>query len=227
MALELNNRVFQHFVECQATLLHVLVYNGYEDLALREIHQHSLPSGPPSTSGRYIDAQCGSSGTSLHIAVERDNVRLIRMFLSNGADPNAQCDGLGTALHVAVNGKDTEIGRTILSSGADPNTSCDGLGTALHVVASRCSTMRKHPSSPPSHQFWTNWAHKGDRPRLEENILLATGEFISALLSSGADINRQCGGKGTALHVAVKHSDTNIINLLLTNGADINICSEN
>ena len=131
--------------------------------------------------------------TPLHrAAVYNENVEVVRVLISAGAEVNAQNSRRWdcyrcTPLHLAVlYNKNPAVIETLLRAGADPNMQSDSNNTSLH---------------------WAAW--KNRKP-----------EVIKALLRSGADPNVQSESKNTPLHTAARYSTPEVVEALLAAGAD-------
>jgi hypothetical protein len=66
-----------------------------------------------STGERYIDVPCGKIGTALHIAINHNNTRIVRILLAGSADTEAPCR-FGTPLDFAISRQKTPCARTLL-----------------------------------------------------------------------------------------------------------------
>ncbi|KAH7417391.1 hypothetical protein BKA64DRAFT_299615 [Cadophora sp. MPI-SDFR-AT-0126] len=104
---------------------------------------------------------------------------------------------LGTPLYSATYSGQCSTAMTLLASGADVNAIGGGLGTALHAA------------------IWDN------------------SDMIEPLLLSGAQINAVTGYHGTALNTAIirvgralTKAGLDVISLLISRGADVNLCPE-
>jgi ankyrin repeat protein len=73
-------------------------------------------------------------------AAERDDLEMVKLLLSHGADPSLPVEGapLGQALWTAVYQNQPEMAKLLLEHGANPNTSPESSGSALFQA-------RKHP----------------------------------------------------------------------------------
>jgi hypothetical protein len=98
------------------TALHVLVDNQLESLVQRKLQIHA--TADEQTLDEYINARCGSLGTALHLAVERNNITIIRALISGGADVDSHCENLGTPLNYAMLLERAESVEVLLQLGA-------------------------------------------------------------------------------------------------------------
>lgn len=184
-----------YLAENNATLLHVLVKHGYKNLARRELKRYLEFAGQHRPREAFANAQCKSRGTALHIAINDDENEMAFMLVANGFDVNAQVDSMGTPLVVAVNRQNTEVIQCLLTKGADSNISCGHLGTALHTLAHRTNLFLL----------------------FELRVAARAGEARSRT----PDSNTRQPDFGS-VYAFVDKTDMFILQLLLSNGADVN-----
>lgn len=100
----------------RATSLHILVDNQMENLVRRVLQLHAKDDA--KTFDGYINAQCGGLGTALHIAVDCNNVAIIRALITSGAHVDFHCETIGTPLDYAMLLERTESIKVLLQLGA-------------------------------------------------------------------------------------------------------------
>jgi len=139
--------------------------------------------------------------TPLYSACEKKNYRLAKLLLDYNADPNLNmAEGDKTPLHLVTSPYDDGINfqllKLLVHCGANVNAYTDIGTTALHQLC-----------------FPAN-----------NDISCEVAEF---LIQNGADVNiHHCSKKYTALHFALITRNKNLVWLLVTSGADLNIpCS--
>lgn len=132
--------------------------------------------------------------TPLHLAVETENVKIIKLLLKAGADTNSKDVNENTPLHVAVRVKNINILQLLLEAGANVNAKNCLESTPLHSAV-----------NPP---LGTS---------VDVNIL-------KILLEAGADVNAKEYDEFTPLHAVLESgfSDVKILKLLLDAGANVN-----
>nr|WIK87644.1 ankyrin repeat protein [Oriental turtle dovepox virus] len=54
-------------------------------------------------NGASVNELYQTNNTPLHIAVEKDNTRIVKVLLENGSGPNARDINKYTPLHIAMN----------------------------------------------------------------------------------------------------------------------------
>jgi hypothetical protein len=99
-----------------ATSLHVLVDNQMESLVQRELQIHATDD--QWTLGDYLNSECGQLGTALHLAVERNNIAIVRALITSGANVDFRCENLGTPLDYAILLERTDSIDVLLQFGA-------------------------------------------------------------------------------------------------------------
>lgn len=131
------SRFIDDYVEYQATLLLILMNQGYRHLVKREMESQATPVMASLNCRRNIDAQLEPHGTALHVAMGRSDLETINLLIDSGADINAQCGSLGSPLQLAVSRNKTDTFRALLARGADVNTKARNLTPPLHIAAER------------------------------------------------------------------------------------------
>ncbi|KAJ6586047.1 ankyrin repeat-containing domain protein [Mycena capillaripes] len=162
-------------------------------------------------NGADVNAQGPCSGSAIQVASYFGHEAAVAFLIDNGADVNAQGGDYGTALQAAAfRGHDTVV-RALVERGADINAQGGRFRTALQA-----------------------------------SFKARNGGVVQLLLAKGADFNQQEGDdileaavrrgweeivrlvlnherySDAALRWASEHGDTQLVGLLLTNGADVN-----
>ncbi|KAJ7291254.1 ankyrin repeat-containing domain protein, partial [Mycena rebaudengoi] len=133
----------------------------------------------------------------------------IRFLLDNGADVHARNNG---ALRVASKAGNTEVVELLLKHGADVNAADEHTGSALEAAAS----WDGNPSVDP-------WDSEKVKRRKMAEVAMRRLMHVRLLLDNGADVH---GGNHGALREAAKRGHTEVIQLLLENGCNINAVDE-
>lgn len=102
--------------ESNATSLHVLVGNQMESLVQRELQIHAKDD--QWTLESYLNAECGRLGTALHLAVECNNIAIIRALTTSGADVDFRSETQETPLDYAIRLNRTDSIDVLLKLGA-------------------------------------------------------------------------------------------------------------
>ncbi|RYP49672.1 hypothetical protein DL768_004668 [Monosporascus sp. mg162] len=163
-------------------------------LGNREV-QSSSQSLAPASPQPGVDAEVSGSGlTPLLMAIENVNLKLVRMLLRAGADPNRQGGAFGSPLNTAIRKGEPAIIKSILSGGAHAQTITRPLGGPLHafVFSSRFT-------------FWNSSQIR---------------EVAKLLLAGGAEIDAGDFGGATPLTRAIVQDRTDFAEILLELGAN-------
>ena len=154
--------------------------------------------------------------TPLHHAVRKNRLRIVRLLLELGADPNARDATGATALATASEqGKDPGIVAALLGAGLMPDL-LTLVNMARYDEAERM--LRDDPSriGPDG----------GDTIALHVSVNRRNLASIRWLLAHGIDVNAKrpmWGLNHTALHMTIESGAVEITRLLLDAGADPNI----
>jgi len=128
---------------------------------------------------------------------------------------------LDTALFLAAQQGQNNIVRFLLEHGASPDAHYNGTVTALHVAARQGNTelarlLLTHGAHP-------NFVEHNRSTPLEYAVGQSSKEMVELLFAHGAIIPRKPSGYRTIFHTwALGVGDTNIAELLLSRGADVN-----
>eukprot|EP00729_Bicosta_minor_P018172 gene18172-21347_t len=129
-------------------------------------------------------------------------------LLSASAPPEYELTARSTALHYACKIDKPDMARTLLSSGASPSIKdADGRSPITVAVA----------GSP---QLTTAFV-----TCLLQSVSMSDVEAIKAMVAGGIDLNTTDGGRqgNSALHWAASFATAEVVKLLCSNGADVNM----
>lgn len=191
--------------------------------------------------GAKVDLLLDRGGTALAIAAHEGNLDQIQLLLDNGADPNLAVPRYGTALIVCASaGHISFLGS---EGNVDAAIRCIRCLTAGGADVNQCATTGDYGSALEAA------AHEGSlkivQTLLEEganvNLCGTVGlygtaltaavtshhfDIVKLLIEKGANINAAAGRYGSALAAACSgihwSEETNVIDLLLENDADVN-----
>jgi ankyrin repeat protein len=178
------------------------------------------PVEPPLAAAEFTRSRYTRQGrvddySALMMAVRRGHIDTVRVLLDGGADVNdASSDGM-SALVLACANAHWELAALLVERGANPNAAGQGWA-ALHQVArtrSLSPTRIPHPVATGS---------------------ISSLDLVKVLLAHGADVNQRVTKRfhsdeergrfntvgATALLMAAKGFDHDLMRLLLANGAD-------
>jgi ankyrin repeat protein len=170
--------------------------------------------------------QCGLKGRSpLHEAADNGNLKIMDCLIKAGADMNVLDSDGDTPLFCAVARHKTKAVINLIENGADVNLcGCGSKGRSpLHVAAQHCDLeiidclikAGAHVNVRDS---------KGATP-LFRAVTEDKTEAVFHLVQCGADVNVRKRGflKKSAIHVAEKHGNQEIMDCLIDAGANLNI----
>ena len=157
--------------------------------------------------------------TVLHYVANEGQKEAAKLLIANGADVNAKDDDDRTPLLEAYRHKD--IVQLLIKEGADMNARNNKGETIRDLVTiwfdepETLNLLRKYGAK---NGFWF---------RAEESIYIAVcGGHLEAVkkhLLNGADVNEKNEFSRTPLHGAVLESDNEIVEFLITKGANVNV----
>jgi uncharacterized protein len=147
---------------------------------------------PVNVRGRFQE-------TPLMVATIAGNVRCVEILIGAAADVNAVDENGNTALLHASNRGYSVIVSMLIRAGANVNYVC-WTGTALHAACRRIYDMT------------------GGRIGSKIGTSIRSARI---LLESGADVNARDPNEATPLMIACGGGDSNLVQMLLDDGADI------
>lgn len=151
--------------------------------------------------------------------------QLVLRLLNDGADPNVRLPREGTVLHVALRSCHRGITELLMERGAHVNAD-DDYGTSVLQAAAmlaQSETVQKllergadvNARGGP----WGNALYAAASKEHSENQTL----IAELLVRHGADLNARVGHCGTALAAAASTGQEEVVKLLLSHGADVNV----
>ncbi|KAJ7706659.1 ankyrin repeat-containing domain protein [Mycena rosella] len=191
----------------EGTALYQAAANGHKTIALLLIEH-----------GADVNIYGGPCGTALIAAAWDGDSQLVRVLVENGADVNAYAD-VGTALYWASYNGDLDSARILIQNSAQLNIICGQYHTAL-IAAS----YQGH--SQLVRMLVENGADINTHADVGTALYWASsnGDLESArvLVQHSADFNIRGGVYHTPLLVASNRGHTELICMLIENGADVN-----
>ena len=158
---------------------------------------------------------------------KKDNLEIVKQYLSNGGSINQRNQFGGTLLHVASVNGNKEIVKLLLSKGAKVNvknnTSLTPLGLALKFKRSEVSELLREYGAKTGEEI---------KPTQISNELLSAvkkgnEKAVKKQLDDGVDVTVMDEKGATVLHYAAIGGRDVIIKILLKAGADVNAKMKN
>jgi parallel beta-helix repeat protein len=155
-------------------------------------------------------------------ACENQNVGIVRLLLRNGADPNQSNSATWFPLMQACDKQDVALVRILLRNGADPNQSNSATWFPLMQACEKQNTeivrILLRNGADVNQQLSGGWSalHMAEKH--------ASVEILKILLEEeNVNVNITADEGCTPLHHAAENGHDEIIELLLSNGAEINL----
>ncbi|KAI5624209.1 ankyrin repeat and SOCS box protein 10 [Silurus asotus] len=200
------------------TPLHITAGRGFTDCL-----RHLL------LRGASVDFAPGGS-TALHEACQECQPDCVKVLLEYGANANAvNEDGL-MPLHLCTEPESLECARRIIQFGGAINgRSVDENNTPLHVAARH--GLLAHVDLYLRHGAAVEWQNDEGQTALntacsqpqEHSALERYARVCQRLVDAGANVSMCDTDKHTPLHMACKNANPEIVELLLRNGASVNL----
>jgi len=162
--------------------------------------------------GADVDARDDKGDTTLHLAVQRNNLYIVNLLLDNKQYLiNVKNSHGKTPLHIAVENQKLEMVNLLLDNkGADVNATNKDGDTPLDVALTLDNNeVRQAIYEKVNKTNVMLEAIKNDKPVM-----------LKYLLEQGADVNATNGH--TPLHIAVEYENLDMVQLLLNKNANIN-----
>lgn len=172
----------------------------------------------------YFAMQRLSESHNLVKAIAKNDLNEVNLLINAGADINATDTSGATPLWLASKLGATKIVESLLVKGANPNQIMPDGSTALFypVLAGQTETVRvllEHGADTniPNKQGWTPLFLAAQSNNIQMTMLL---------IDKGANLNANFGA-GTALMVAAGNGNAEMVQFLVTHGADPKISAKN
>lgn len=175
--------------------------------------------------GAEINPEESKGISPLHVAAEMGHLQCMNMLLNIGCNPNLTLpDTNNTALHLAAEGGCSECISLLLQKGANADARNYKGQTALHFAAHAHSVecveilLSKGSCNP-------NSADNDKRTPLHSAVgrALNSCDITDLLIKKGACVNGGDIFGYTPLHVAALNENTQCVQILINNGADVSV----
>ena len=149
----------------------------------------------------------------MELAASVNNIESVRCLLKAGVDPNAKKDGVYTPLCTSIRDNRADIFQLLLANGADPNV------PASEYPAFKCVTHHRPQYLAPLVKAGPDL--NSPKGILETAVQSNNAEALDWLLNAGVSPNDKVPKTGaTALTTAIRENRPDLVNLLLSRGAD-------
>ncbi|KAL8568016.1 hypothetical protein ACOMHN_029191 [Nucella lapillus] len=170
-------------------------------------------------SGAHVNTQDLFGNSPCHYSAEDGgDSQTLDMLIRNGTNVNANDVTGKTALMKATRNNNTDAVLRLLQAGADPNRIDNNHDIALHFAARNGfnDMIDILLGSGSFNDVQNSWGYTP----LIEAVSNSYTKSVHRLVDAGCDLNCQESKMGdTALHIAVKKNDANLVRILLKAGA--------
>jgi ankyrin repeat protein len=192
--------------------LHLAAFEGKVDIV------QIIMSSFPVLSRDDVNTRDANNNTPLALAALGERFEMVKLLLNYpGIDVEAVNSDGQNALHMACSVGNREIAELLLqTTGINVNASDNGGYTALHWASQSASPNRipfrtRKPDFPVDQSGYDHVA--------KYLFPVNRSEVVGLLLKSGVDVNAQEKDGKTALHLAVKNREDEIVKLILSSPA--------
>lgn len=211
------------------TALHVAVKKNKYDIA-RILLRHD------ATDANVMDCN-GNSPLHSAVSVDIPNLKIVRLLLDNGANPNVRAnEESDVPLYNPVIHNNHQLMRLLINKGADVNAKDAGGNPLLHIAVEDAVGWDSPVSSdiviPTVRILLESGADidaldNNGKPILYTAVHAFKPAIFNMLINKGAKINSQDSDGKTALHYAAEENHIRVIKFLLAHGADKRIRDKN
>ena len=196
------------------------------------------------SQGALINANDRFGHTPLHYSAFKGNTRFLDYLLQNGGDPNARGKHLSTPLHSAAWGRNMEVFELLLEDGADVDARTDegetpcmtaalrgekemlevlfALSADPHAVDSHGSNLIDLAAAGGHSEIVKLLSEMGVQENNPLHVAAGTGNLLrlKQLLKNGHKVNARDGFGATPLLIAIVSGNMEVVQFLLSKGAD-------
>lgn len=162
--------------------------------------------------------------TPLMLAAGKGHIETVKLLLARGADVNATAKEDITALTIAVQSNNVTVVRLLLTAGADAKArNLLYLAAGAPWVAEGDENQEPGPTSKEVLQLLLDTGAIAKSPEGDSALRVANSlEKVKLLLAGGANPNTKGSYGSTPLIVAADRGNSQIVEALLSAGADVN-----
>lgn len=192
--------------------------------------------------GADIHAKNKNGDSAVTLAVRYGHADVLQVLIKNGADIEATHQGLAPLMHAVENGHADAL-RILIESGADIEAMHESsfLRTSINKVATNALMLATKKAHVDCMRILLEGGastevrdEDGITPLMfaamakDAHVRMRTTAMLGVLIENGANIDSQHNNTGfTPLIYAILYENTNAVQFLLENGADINIRNRN
>ena len=169
--------------------------------------------------GADVNAKNGTNNTALIYASIKGHVGIVKELLKNKANPNGKNITRGDALIYAVLNKKAEVVRVLLEHGAKLNEKYDAGKTALMIAIQEGSS--DIAKLLIAHKTDVNAADRDELTALMMACEKGNADVVETLLAAGADIDKKSKDGNTALSKAISANNVKLAGILVKNGGNM------
>ncbi|KAH7110016.1 ankyrin repeat-containing domain protein [Dactylonectria estremocensis] len=151
----------------------------------------------------------------MELAASVNNIESVKVLIKAGVDPNVKKDSVYTPLCTSIRDNRKDIFDLLISNGADPNT------PASEHPAFKCITHNRLHFLPPLVAAGANLS--SPKGIVEIAVSVNNMEALNWLLEQGMNPNDKNPMGHSPLATAVRENRVEMVDLLLTRGADPNV----
>jgi ankyrin repeat protein len=166
-----------------------------------------------------VSAQSEPPADALFAAIQRGSSGNVDRLLKSGVSPNAiDADGVPVLMSATLFAN-ADMVELLLQRGADPNRTGPGRATALMWAAPDADKMRR---------LLSHGANVNARSETDRTAVLVAASYpgtvkaLQLLLQHGADLRAEDRAGSTALSLAVRSADVEVVRFLVDKGLDPN-----
>ncbi len=167
-----------------------------------------------------VSAQTPDAGPALIQAIQRGDCAAASRLVANGTSPNVKDDDSVPALMLATLFGDAPCVEQLLQRGADPNQADSAGATALLWAMpdiDKARVLLKHGANVNAKS-----ATLGRTPFLIAAAYPGTVPLLELLLAQGADLRAKDAAGFSALALAMRSADLDVVRFLVDKGLDLN-----
>nr|RBQ93769.1 hypothetical protein FVER53263_04556 [Fusarium verticillioides] len=166
----------------------------------------------------YMVQRLVDAGTLIQLAVSKEDLTLVKLFIEAGADVNASGTGM-TALEAAVHGNNTYLAKQLIEAGADASISSTAT-SALQLAVARNNMELVELLIQEGADINVLSL---DKTALQTAADVQSLELLKYLIERGADVDAvSLDNVATTLQYAAMNGNIEIVKYLVERGASVN-----